>query len=226
MPRLATDPESAASPVPRAASYPLPPWRLRGPAAVVGLPVPLESARRFLSRPLAPVPVSPGWTLGGVLVARYGPGSTMEYSELIVFSSLARAGRHVGFWVSHIYVDLPASVAGGREIWGLPKELADFSWGDDGSVAVREGGRALLSARLPRSGRRARLPLVAPVWGSRGGEFLYSAGFGSLRGRLADVEIELPPESPLAEVGFGKPNIGVAGTIDIPLSAPRATVPA
>jgi acetoacetate decarboxylase len=25
-------------------------------------------------------------------------------------------------------VDNPDSVAGGREIWGLPKELAEFSW--------------------------------------------------------------------------------------------------
>ncbi len=67
-------------------------------------------------------------TLGGVYLSYYGSGSALEYSELIIIGAIAGYQGKFGGWVTHIYVDNPDSVAGGREIWGLPKELAEFSW--------------------------------------------------------------------------------------------------
>jgi hypothetical protein len=92
----------------------------------------------------------PGKTVGGIYVARYGAGSTLEYSELIVFSALARMAGRVGGWISHIYVDSEASVAGGQKIWGLPKERARFDWWN-GELTVSYSGTPIL---------------LLPVWGA------------------------------------------------------------
>lgn len=75
--------------------------------------------------------MAPGWTFGGVYCAHYGAGSTLEYLELIVIPGLVRRGHRLGAWISHIYVDDAQSVAGGRSIWALPKELAEFRDGPD-----------------------------------------------------------------------------------------------
>ena len=53
------------------------------------------------------------------MLANYTSG-TLVYRELIVFSHATARGMVV----SHIYVDDEQSLSGGREIWGLPKELA------------------------------------------------------------------------------------------------------
>ena len=54
------------------------------------------------------------------MLANY-TGGTLAYHELIVFSHATTRGMVI----SHIYVDAEQSMHGGREIWGLPKELAD-----------------------------------------------------------------------------------------------------
>jgi acetoacetate decarboxylase len=78
--------------------------------------VDIPRARPFVPAALPIVPVFPGKSLGVMYLAAYGPGSALTYNELIVAPALARHGRRVGFWISHIYVDEPRSVAGGREI--------------------------------------------------------------------------------------------------------------
>src|SRR5919202_710345 len=88
-----------------------------------------------------------GRTLGGVVLARYGPGSTLEYHELVVFAGVARVGARVGFVVAYIAVDSPASLAGGREIWGLPKRAAEFAWAPS-AIVVAEEGVEVLRARV------------------------------------------------------------------------------
>jgi len=69
----------------------------------------------------------------GVAFVRYEEGSPLTYSELLVARPVANAhGRRVS--ISDIWVDSPASVAGGRELWAIPKLLAEFS-----SSSVRRG---------------------------------------------------------------------------------------
>jgi hypothetical protein len=85
------------------------------------------------------------------MLARY-TGGTLAYHELIVFAR--------PFVVSEIYVDDERSRSGGREIWNLPKDLADFRVGP-GRFEVRRDGELLLGARIRR--RPGRLPLVIPT---------------------------------------------------------------
>src|SRR5262245_34631566 len=70
-----------------------------------------------------------------VTLGRYLDG-TLRYDELVL-GRLARRGLRVGLFVDHIWVDSRESVAGGRLFWGLPKELAEFSWTGD-RVQVRD----------------------------------------------------------------------------------------
>ncbi len=63
----------------------------------------------------------------GAAFVSYEEGSPLTYSELLVARPVGseRHGRRVT--ITDIWVDSPASVAGGRELWAIPKDLCDFS---------------------------------------------------------------------------------------------------
>ena len=181
------------------ASFPPPPWHLRGEAVLVGA----RGGR-------------------GLLLARYDDSATMAYHELIVFSGLRRRGRFVGFEVAGIWVDSASSLAGGRAIWGLPKELATFRWTPGRvSVADREG-LALCVAEIRRAPVAVPLPLVPAVFGRRGERMLWTSSFGRLRGAPAWVHVSADASSVVARLGLlgGRP--GVAGDrLELPFPRPR-----
>lgn len=58
----------------------------------------------------------------GVAAVRYGEGSVLTYDELLVAVPVwHRGGLRVS--ISQIWVDSPESRTGGRELWGIPKQL-------------------------------------------------------------------------------------------------------
>jgi hypothetical protein len=63
----------------------------------------------------------------GAAFVRYEEGSPLTYSELLVGRAVepVEHGRRVT--ITDIWVDSPASVAGGRELWAIPKGLCDFT---------------------------------------------------------------------------------------------------
>ncbi|GAA3358231.1 MULTISPECIES: acetoacetate decarboxylase family protein [Saccharopolyspora] len=104
-------------------TYPPEPWELHGDLHLslwslpeVELPgVPLETP---------PVLIGDRGLVGTAWV-RYGPGSVLEYDELLV-AVLVRDGAVPRVHISQIWVDSPESLRGGRELWGIPKESAEF----------------------------------------------------------------------------------------------------
>jgi acetoacetate decarboxylase len=82
--------------------------------------------------------------------ASYEPDSPLTYSELLVARSLGGTRLQV----TDIWVDSPASRAGGRELWALPKELADFDLDTNHTGPL---SRTEWTARVPTGsvGRRA-----------------------------------------------------------------------
>lgn len=186
-------------------SYPPAPWTLRGFAVQT-----LQFVDRARARPLVPselriVSVLPGKSLGGVYLASYGPGSVLEYNELIVVAALVRYAGRFGFWVSHIYVDSADSMAGGREIWGLPKELAQFTWGDEQRrVVVRQGDRRLCTLSYGRQRWLWRQQLALPTFSALGSDLLFFKGEIESRLGLASGRLEVPAESPFAALGLGR----------------------
>ncbi len=84
----------------------------------------------------------------GAALVDYAPGSVVTYNELLV-SFLTREGRKLVSTLSHIWVDSPESVAGGRELWAIPKGLARFERDGDSATVDVEGRRAAsLDARV------------------------------------------------------------------------------
>lgn len=169
----------------------------------------ISRVKRSVPPELTILPLLPGKTLGGIYLAKYGAGSTLAYHELIVVSALVRRGCRLGAWVSHVYVDDPRSVAGGREIWGLPKRLAAFSWAQpSGPVVVRGRRQPLCILRLTRRPPLARLPVFLPAFSRKEGELMWFRGAGTARLGVTRAKVDVPAASPFSALGF-KQGLGV-----------------
>lgn len=188
-------------------TYPPPPWTLKGHGFLNLHLLDIEHVRPTIPSELAIVPVFPGKTIGGVFVASYSADSVMPYNELIIVSGLVSYAGKIGSWISHIYVDHPDSVAGGREIWGLPKELAQFQWNlaKHPSVQVKQDDRTL--CQLSTQWQLPSLPLpfiAAPVLSKLDSTPLLFRAQGSLSLQLVGVSLEVPDTSPLASLKLGQ----------------------
>jgi acetoacetate decarboxylase len=185
-------------------TYPSAPWTLQGHAVHTLQLVDRVQARAFVPSDLDIISVLPGQTLGVVYLASYGPESALPYHELIVVPALTRSGIHLGFWISHIYVDHPDALAGGREIWGLPKELAQFTWltGEQRQVMVRQDDRVVCTLHDGRPRRFWRLPLFLSVLSRRGADLLRFTGTGTARFGLGQGRLDVPAEAPWAALGM------------------------
>jgi hypothetical protein len=131
-------------------AYPPEPWLLRGDL----------HASVFLV-PDVPVDLPPGWQpvrLGrfGVVATAwvtYRPGGVLAYDELMS-TLLVRRGWRVLATITHIWVDSPASRDGGRELWGIPKQLAKFG----PFLATTDGGPIAAGSVAPLLTLPWRLP--------------------------------------------------------------------
>lgn len=187
--------------------YPPAPWNLQGHALLTCHLIDVQLARTVIPPEFEIVALLPGKTLGGVYLSSYEAGSTLQYNELIVTAALVRYGQAIGAWISHIYVDHPDSVAGGREIWGLPKELADFTWSPD-RVTVHQAEQLLCSLRrfqpwfrLPSSWRPR---LKGTVFSQLGPDLLrFESGFQSALA-VGKGQLTVPDTSPLAALNLGQ----------------------
>ncbi|MGL5191987.1 MAG: acetoacetate decarboxylase family protein [Chroococcales cyanobacterium] len=187
--------------------YPCAPWTLKGRALQTLHPIDTRRVRSLVPSDLAIVEIFPGKTVGGVYCAKYGAGSTLLYNELIVVCGLVRHRMQVGAWISHIYVDHPDSVAGGREIWGLPKELAEFTWERDerDRVMVRQGDRLLCSLAFSLKTFRFPMPFAFPSFSTLGSNLLLFPGELTSHIGLVDSRLVVPPESPFSMLNLSTP---------------------
>lgn len=118
-----------------APSYPPEPWNLSGSGQITVWAVAADAL------PALPDGVRPA-TLAGRAVActafvDYGEGSMLAYHELLA-AVVVREGRGLALCITDIWVDSPTSRSGGRELWGIPKELAEFSMSPGRSWASRQ----------------------------------------------------------------------------------------
>ena len=108
----------------------------------------------------------------GAAFVSYEEGSPLTYSELLVARPIKsdEHGRRVT--ITDIWVDSPASVAGGRELWAIPKGLCDFTLESSyrGPVTTTEWSasidrRPVASARFTDISRAVpRLPFKGGTW--------------------------------------------------------------
>ncbi|MGF2035135.1 MAG: acetoacetate decarboxylase family protein [Nostoc sp. CmiVER01] len=185
--------------------YPQAPWTLQGYAIQTLHLVNVDQVRPLIPSELKIISVWPGKTLASVYLSHYGSGSVLEYSELIIAPAVVNYQNKIGGWVSHIYVDNADSVAGGREIWGLPKELAEFSWKQGKHVTVHQENRKLCSLNYNQQSLAWRQWLSASAFGAKGADLLiFSAEVESVLG-LISSKLEISAESPFSGIGLGQP---------------------
>ncbi|MFC4783777.1 acetoacetate decarboxylase family protein [Nocardioides sp. MAHUQ-72] len=135
-------------------SYPSAPWQLQGQ---LWLSLFRVSTAVDAERPAG---------LYGAAFVSYEPDSPLTYSELLVARPVDRQVR-----ITDIWVDSPDSMAGGRELWAIPKELCDFrlETGHTGPLSRTEWSatlerRPIAEARFTDVSRAAlRLPFRAGV---------------------------------------------------------------
>lgn len=194
-------------------TYPAEPWQLCGDLHAAALLAPADEV------PLDP---PPGWTpvrlfgraVLGLAWVDYRPGGVLTYRELML-TALLRRGLRVLPHVVAIWVDSPASRDGGRQLWGIPKQLADFDFRSAGGrtvhVAARDekgpiaAGAVRIRGRLPW-----RVPVRFSVVQSRRGAAKVSPV--RARGRLAMTTLACSPDADGA-LGFlagRRPLLGVS----------------
>jgi hypothetical protein len=144
-----------------ATSYPPEPWTLVGRMDLSTFLVPTEEL------PTATWPdgwrpfVLGGRTPVGAAWVDYAEGGVLSYHELLV-AVAGRVGPRVRPHIVRIWVDSPASRDGGRELWGIPKDLATFDGLAPGrpSMTLEGAGRPAASAVLRRGARLPGRPRV------------------------------------------------------------------
>lgn len=204
-------------------AYPPAPWVLRGFAMQTVQPVDIDRVRTHIPSELEIVSFFPGKTLGGIYVATYGTGSALQYSELIVVSALTRQADRFGAWISHIYVDNPDSVAGGREIWGLPKELANFEWqlGKPHCVTVWQQGRRLCKFNANWQLPGVPIPFTLGSFSHFDTNLLWFSAESRLRLSAIGAVVEIPPESPFYSLALNQPWLSFYGDeLDLQVGMP------
>lgn len=191
-------------------SYPAPPWNLQGFSLQALHLIDVDRVRPLIPDSLSILSIFPGKAIGGIYVASYESGSILKYNELIVVSALVYTTGKIGAWISHIYVDQLDSVAGGREIWGLPKQMAQFNWKQDKtlSVQVQQDGKELCTLSSQWQLPTWRQSLKIPVFSLMNDRLLTFQGDSEFKLFLAQVGLAVPQESPFAGLNLGNPWLG------------------
>jgi acetoacetate decarboxylase len=207
------------------ASYPPPPWRLAGRLLIAGARLRLDAARELVRAPLRLLPAWPGRALAMLLVGLYGEGSTLRYGEVAGVVGPVLAGGRLGGLVTSIWIDDERSLAGGRQVWGLPKQLARLWW-RPGALEVRDAADApIVHVRWRES--RVHMPVLAaaPFIAVLDGAVRRAWLAGRLQLAPAKVEVDIPAGSPLAPLPLTGSRLALTGRLDVRARAP-ANVPA
>jgi hypothetical protein len=165
--------------LPEFTAYPPAPWRSRG-LMWIGL-------LRTTDPLTTPLPLLSGARNLAVLLIRYQQGA-LNYDEFVL-ASLVRQSRRPGLWVHRIWVDSAASLWGGRQVWGVPKQMATFTWTECG-VEVGDNAGPLASLSLTSHVSRG-LPMALRFggFGHHDGTLLLSTAV--VRGRIKPVRIKV-----------------------------------
>jgi acetoacetate decarboxylase len=205
-------------------TYPLAPWQLKGYGFLALYWIDIKHVRSAIPQRLQICTPLPGKTIGCVYVGIYEEGSTLQYGELIVASALVIDSGKVGAWISHICVDNPDSQAGGREIWGLPKEMAQFELqleGVDPFIQVTQADRLLCRFQSHWHLPGIAIPIQVPAFSLLNSQLVHFKGAGTIKWHWAGIDVDILPESPIAELGLGQPFMTVLlSSIDLSVEAP------
>ena len=189
-------------------SYPSEPWYLRGQMHLTVWRMPLADLPA-LPPGLAPVRLG-GCALVGTAWVVYEPGGVLSYRELLVAVPVWH-GRLLRASITDIWVDSAPSLRGGRELWGIPKELATFDFtGPRFAASTPDGAPIARGTVAPRAGLPGRWPARYTVAQNIGvqkpaGELAVTPVRSRAALRLTSAYWEFAPDGPLAWLAGGRP---------------------
>ncbi|MGW0965091.1 acetoacetate decarboxylase family protein [Streptomyces sp. NPDC002516] len=191
-------------------SYPEEPWRLAGQMYLSLWLVPVRELPRVADG-TRPVTVAGRGAVGAAWVL-YENDSVLHYNELLR-AVLVRDGHRPRVCITDIWVDNTASMTGGRELWGIPKELADFDI--DRTAGLRAGAateKDVLATAAFEPGRRipGRWPLTYRVAQTLDGALKTSSVRSRSTVRTARAHWIAQESSPLGELSRRRPLLSLA----------------
>ena len=200
--------------------FPAAPWTLQGDAFVALKPVSTGAASRLVPPDTKLVSVWPGRTLAILYLARYRTSPVGEYRELIVAPALVSRKGRVGFWISHIYVDSGISLAAGRAIWALPKQMATMQW--SAGRFISKAPQLTVQSSVALSRGSIWLPFIGAAMSKYGLAESWFDVRGSARVGFARASIEWDEQMGLGGLGFsGTRRVCVCSHMKVTIGRPR-----
>ncbi|WP_456694616.1 hypothetical protein [Aeromicrobium sp. P5_D10] len=135
-------------------SFPAEPWDLHGHAYIGIWLIPRQDLPRPHSAATVPVTIF-GRGIVSAAFFVYEQPSPLTYDE-VMSTVVVRDGWRLRISITHIWVNSPASRDGGRALWAIPKELADFEVSPHASYVAKDIGSLQI-------GRIRRLPFALPL---------------------------------------------------------------
>ncbi len=217
---MTAGPRAGRSPDPAGAWFPPEPWDLTGRGAVSAW---LVGRDRLPALPPGARPLAlRGQALALTAFVAYDDAGLLPYRELLAGVLVRQAGRRPGLAISitDIWVDSEASLAGGRALWAIPKEMARFTGGTHGGrtdeaaraetgphpgpvATARFGPARVLGRRLPAL--RPPLPLVGRVLQDDAGTAVASRIRATGRVRPAAASWDFRPDGALGWLAGARP---------------------
>lgn len=197
--------------------YPPQPWRLAGQADLSLWRVPARALPR-VPRGIRPITVA-GQALVGTAWIDYQPPGRLRYHELLCAVAVHNGGRPA-VCVTEIWVDSKVSLAGGRELWAIPKEMATLDFGPTGDFTATDQntGDWIATARfVRRAAAPARLPTAFQVAQSTGTGVRRSPVASTARPVAARAAWRINPAGPLGYLAGRKP-VGSAALADFDMT--------
>ena len=187
-------------------TYPPQPWDLHGHAYIGAWLVPVTHLPAPHSPATKPITIF-GRGIVGAAFFIYEQPSALTYNE-IMSTVLVRDGWRIRVSITHIWVDSEASRDGGRELWAIPKHLADFDVVPHKSYSAQ--GIGSLALRRVR-----RLPWMLPAGFTTAqdqhGSLLVSPVTGRMRLGTASARWSFAEDGALAFLHGRRPLLTLAG---------------
>lgn len=186
-------------------AYPAEPWDLHGHAHVGVWLVPAEDLPAPHSSATRPITLF-GRGIVSAAFFVYERPSPLTYDEIMA-TVLVREGWRPRVSITHIWVDSAASRDGGRALWAIPKELADFDVAPHRSYDADGIGSLTVSRvrRLP-----FRVPLAFRIAQDRAGTLQVSPVRGRIRPGLTRGRWSFAADGPIAFLAGRRPLLTLA----------------
>jgi hypothetical protein len=188
-------------------AYPPEPWRLTGQACLSVWRLPVAEL------PALPEGVEPVIVAGRALMfaawVDYQPPGQLSYHELL--AAVAVRGRRITASITGIWVDSEVSLAGGRALWGIPKDLATFGFDHGRAFTAATADDWIATAAFSR---RAGLPVATPaafeIAQTLGGRPKRSPVTARFKPAAAAADWSVNPRGPLGFLAGRRPIVSAA----------------